>query len=132
MIVGLNADADPSTRAAGLASEAARCVPARQPPVLSKPPASLDRLGRGSYALVAAEEFIGNPDPTATDVAIGISETVLDQAGHHAVTSGGLCLGLGTAQIPQITLGTLGLLIPSLGDLGPADAPLLLVLRPQP
>jgi hypothetical protein len=54
------------------------------------------------------------PEP-ADDLAIGMSETTLDLAGHHLVTSGGMCLGVGTGLISQLNLGTISVLVQSLG-----------------
>jgi len=86
---------------------------------------------RHTFTLAAADEFDGSPDPAA-DIAMGISETTLDLAGHHAVTSGMMCLGVGTTFIKQLNVGTIGLLVPSLGELDDiGNAPLLMVTRPQ-
>jgi len=130
LITGLNSDQDPTTRTAQLDSEPAYCVPPIPAPNFAAPPASLTTNARGTFNLVPAEEFLGMPEP-ADDLAIGLSETTLDLAGHHLVTSGGLCLGVGTGLVDQLKLGTIGLLVPSLGELGKGDEPLLLVTRPQ-
>lgn len=130
LITGLNADQDPSTRTPALISEPAYCVPPIPAPNFAAPPASLPASSRGTFTLRPASEFLGMPEP-GDDLAIGLSETTLDLAGHHLVTSGGMCLGVGTALISQLKLGTIGLLVPSLGELGTGDEPLLLVTRPQ-
>jgi len=130
LITGLNADRDPATRGAGLISEPAFCVPPIPAPNFAAPPASLPASSRGTFTLRPASEFLGMPEP-GDDLAIGLSETTLDLAGHHLVTSGGMCLGVGTSLISQLKLGTIGLLVPSLGELGTGDEPLLLVTRPQ-
>ncbi len=130
LITGLNADRDPATRGAGLTSEPAFCVPPIPAPDFAAPPASLPRSSRQTFTLRPAAEFLGMPEP-GDDLAIGLSETTLDLAGHHLVTSGGMCLGVGTGLISQLKLGTIGLLVPSLGELGNGDEPLLLVTRPQ-
>lgn len=138
VITGMNADEDPTTRTGErpdhipLASEPALCVPPMAPPKFGSPPANLPITSRSTFALNAAGEFDGNPEPGA-DMAMGVSETMLDLAGHHLVTSGGMCLGVGTSLINQLNVGTISLLVPSLGDWG-SDAgkdPLLLVTRPQ-
>ena len=132
VITGLNADEDPATRTPGLTSEPHLCAPPMPAPNFGAPPANLPLTTRSTYALGVAAEFDGQPDPGA-DLAMGISETTLDLAGHHAVTSGMMCLGIGTSYVDQLNLGTIGLLVPSLADLG-SDAgndPLLLVTRPQ-
>ena len=51
----------------------------------------------------------------------------------YLVTSGAMCLGVGTAFINQLNVGTISILVPSLGDLESAQGndPLLLVTRPQ-
>jgi MYXO-CTERM domain-containing protein len=130
LITGLNADQDPSTRTAALDSEPAYCVPPFAAPNFAAPPASLPASSRGTFALMPAGAFVGSPEP-ADDLAIGMSETTLDLAGHHLVASGGLCLGVGTSLVEQLKLGTIGLLVPSIGELGTGDEPLLLVTRPQ-
>ncbi|HWU89294.1 MAG TPA: MYXO-CTERM sorting domain-containing protein, partial [Kofleriaceae bacterium] len=132
VITGLNADEDPSTRTPGLTSEPHLCVPPLPAPSFGAAPASLPQTPRSTYALGVANEFNGQPDPGA-DITMGISETTLDLAGHHAVTSGMMCLGIGTSYVKQLNLGTIGILVPSLADLG-SDAgndPVLLVTRPQ-
>lgn len=130
LITGLNADQNPATRGADLISEPAYCVPPIPAPNFAAPPASLPVSARGTFTLRAANEFLGMPEP-GSDLAIGMSETTLDLAGHHLVTSGGMCLGVGTSLISQLKLGTISLLVPSLNDLGNGDEPLLLVTRPQ-
>ena len=130
LITGLNADQDPSTRTPALISEPSYCVPPIPAPNFAAPPASLPTSTRGTFTLRPAAEFLGMPEP-GDDLAIGLSETTLDLAGHHLVTSGGMCLGVGTQLISQLKLGTIGLLVPSLGELGTGDEPVLLVTRPQ-
>lgn len=130
LITGLNADQDPRTRTPALDSEPAYCVPPIPAPNFAAPPASLPASSRGTFTLLPAGAFVGNPEP-ADDLAIGISETTLDLAGHHLVTSGGMCLGVGTGLVDQLRLGTIGLLVPSVGELGDGGEPLLLVTRPQ-
>ena len=128
-ILGVNTDRDPTTRTRDKDNEPARCVPALPAPDLAAAPLSLATTARGTFLLAPAEEFLGAPDPAA-DVAIGLSESALDLLGHHAVTSGALCLDVGTDLVPQLNLGALGILVPSLGLLGQGDEPLLLATRP--
>ena len=132
VITGLNADRDPSTRSPGLSSEPARCSPPLARPNLGAAPTSLPATTRSTYLLDVANQFNGAPDP-ATDVALGVSETALDLAGHHLVTSGALCLGVGTSFVKQLNLGTIGLFVRSLGQLASEthNDPLLMVTRPQ-
>ncbi|HEY4242182.1 MAG TPA: MYXO-CTERM sorting domain-containing protein [Kofleriaceae bacterium] len=132
VITGLNSDEDTSTRNPPLQSEPALCVPPLPPTDFGAPPASLPMSSRGTYTLAVADEFNGSPDPAA-DLAMGVSETTLDLAGHHLVTSGALCLGVGTSYISQLNVSTIGLLVPSLAQLqvGDENDPLLLVTRPQ-
>jgi hypothetical protein len=130
LIVGMNSDRDPSTRDNGLASESARCVPERPAPDYTGVLPKVD--GRGTFALAPAGQFLGAPDPAA-DVAIGVSETVLDQGGFHAVNSGAMCLAVGSSLVPQLNLGTIGIIVQSLAALGSGSGkePVMLVLRPQ-
>jgi MYXO-CTERM domain-containing protein len=138
VITGMNADEDPSTRTGErqdgipLASEPNLCVPPMAPPKFGSPPANLPITTRTTFALNPAGQFDGNPEPAA-DLAMGMSETMLDLAGHHLVTSGGMCLGVGTTTINQLNVGTISLLVPSLGELtsDTGHDPLLLVTRPQ-
>jgi hypothetical protein len=131
LITGFNADEDPTTRTADLASEPAFCVPPFAAPDLASPPHRLRRTARQTFALPPAGAFFGAPDAD-TDLVVGLSETLLDLIGHHAVSSGALCLSLGTELVPELNLGAVGLIIPSLAELGSerGDDPLLLALRP--
>jgi hypothetical protein len=134
VITGFNADRNPATRGAGLDSEPALCVPALPRPTLGVAPESLPPTARSTFRLDAASAFDGMPDPGATaDVALGLSDTMLDLAGHHLVTSGALCLGVGTSFVKQLNVGTISLLVPSLHNVlsGTGTDPLLLVTRPQ-
>jgi len=133
VITGLNADRDPTTRTADLASEPALCVPPLPAPRLGDPPTNLRPTPRSSFGLEVAGAFDGVPVDPAADIAMGISRTTLELAGHHLVTSGALCLSVGTSFVSQLNLGTIGLLVPSLGQLGSGQGndPLLLVTRPQ-
>jgi MYXO-CTERM domain-containing protein len=137
VITGLNADEDPTTRTADLDSEPHLCVPPITPPNFAAAPYSLptvarSALGGSTFALAPAGAFAGTMDPAA-DIAMGVSETTLDLAGHHLVTSGGMCLGVGTSYIKQLNVGTIGILVPSLAELqsDKGNDPLLLVTRPQ-
>ena len=132
VVIGANSDRDPDTRSVALDSEPARCVPALPTPDYSVAPANLPMSPRGSFILDATAEFLGNPEPSG-DVLIGVSETALDLAGHHAVTSGALCLGLGSELVPQLNLSTISILLgtgwaPLISQRG--TDPLLLVTRP--
>lgn len=133
LITGFNADEDPSTRTTALDSEAALCVPPLEAPDFSlvTPPLPKE-VSRGTFRLLPAGSFRGQPE-NASDLTVGLSETTLDLVGHHVVTSGAMCLGVGTGLIEQLNLGTIGLLVPSLAELGSPEGtdPLLLVLRPQ-
>jgi MYXO-CTERM domain-containing protein len=144
MITGLNSDQDPTTRTGmrpdgvPYASEPALCVPPLPISDYSMPPYSLPQVNRtaemgNTSTLAAADVLNGNPDPANTDIMMGISQTTLDLAGHHAVTSGAMCLGVGTSYIKQLNVSTIGILVPSLADLASASGndPLLLVTRPQ-
>jgi len=137
VITGVNSDIDPTTRTGmradnvPFASEPSLCVPPLGTPDFGAAPFALPTSSRGTFRLDPADEFNGSPDPGA-DIAMGLSHTTLDQLGHHLVTSGGMCLGVGTSYINQLNVGTIGILVPSLGDLDDSGkAPLLLVTRPQ-
>lgn len=131
VIMGANADQDLVTRTPDLDNETAYCVPPVAAPDFAAEPAPLPTSPRGTFILSAADEFVGNPEPDA-DVAVGVSETTLDLLGHHAFTSGALCLGIGPDMLPQLNLGLIGILVPSFAELGSDEGsdPLLLVTRP--
>jgi hypothetical protein len=133
LIAGINADRDPATRTGAAASEPARCVPALAAPDLKAAPYSLPLTSRSTYALSPADAFNGIPNDPGSDIAMGISQTALDLAGHHVVTSGAACLGIGTSFVRQLNVGTIGLLVRSIGGLASdtGTSPLLLVTRPQ-
>lgn len=133
VITGFNADSNPATRSPDLDSEVARCVPPLLPLDFTAAPHSLPRtIPRQTFALPAAGAFDGNPDPAGKDLSIGLSETTFDLLGHHLVTSGAACLGIGTAQVPQLSLGIFGFVSQSLAELGSGNGkdPMLLVTRP--
>ncbi|HSD86969.1 MAG TPA: MYXO-CTERM sorting domain-containing protein, partial [Kofleriaceae bacterium] len=133
LITGLNADEDPTTRTPDLDSEPALCVPPLSAPDFTGlPTVYRSAFGANTFTLPVANEFNGAPDPAA-DLAMGISKTTLNLAGHHLVTSGGMCLGVGTSYIKQLNVGTIGILVPSLSELqsDQGNDPLLLVTRPQ-
>ncbi len=144
IITGMNADEDITTRTGTrpdgipLASEPNLCVPPMTPPAFGSTPHNLGRppiqgtVQRDTFFLPPAGAFDGNPEPQA-DIAMGVSETFLDLAGHHLVTSGAMCLGVGTSYITQLNVGTIGILVPSLSELtsDTGKDPLLLVTRPQ-
>jgi hypothetical protein len=132
IITGVNADEDINSRTPDLDSEPALCVPPFAAPNFALPPASLPQSSRGTFTLLAAGAFSGQPDPSG-DIALGMSETTLDLFGHHMVTSGGMCLGIGSQFAPQLNVGTIGLLVQSLSTHGSdsGNDPLLLVTRPQ-
>jgi hypothetical protein len=131
IITGINADEDLDTRTADLDSEPALCVPPFAAPDFGAAPASLASNARGNFLLNPANLFRGDPE-TVSDVLVGASETMLDQLGHHVISSGALCLSLGTELVEQLNLGTIAILVPSLAELGTeeGDDPLLLVTRP--
>ena len=140
VITGMNADEDPSSRQAGnrpdnvpWISEPNLCVPPITTPNFGAPPHNLPITSRSTFGLAAAGQFDGMPEPPDTDIAMGISETFLDLAGHHLVTSGAMCMGVGTSLINQLNVGTIGILVPSLAELtsDTGKDPLLLVTRPQ-
>lgn len=147
VITGLNADQHPETRDIGLTSEPSLCVPPFLPPNLADPAGAAlsttsyvegaTTVTRPTFTLPLAAEFSGSTDgaggPTDPDLLMGISNTTLDLAGHHLVSSGGMCLGVGTSLINQLNVGTIGILVPSIEELQTENGndPLLLVTRPQ-
>ena len=144
VITGLNADQHPETRDLGLTSEPALCVPPFLPPNLAAPAGAAlsttsyveggTTVTRPTFTLPLANEFNGSTDASSNaDLMMGISNTTLDLAGHHIVSSGGMCLGVGTSLINQLNVGTIGILVPSIEELQTENGndPLLLVTRPQ-
>lgn len=133
VITGINADENPLTRDASDDSEPALCVPPLLPPAFGAAPHDLSTTARQTFSVPSAPGTAGWPDPSGSDLSVGLSETALDLIGHHAVTSGAMCLGIGTALVPQLTVGTFGILVPSVAELASEDGhdPMLLVTRPQ-
>lgn len=129
IITGINTDEDPSTRTPDLDSEPSLCVPPFTAPDFGAAPANLALSSRSNFMLNPADLFRGSPE-TGDDVVIGASETMLDQIGHHLISSGSLCVNIGTESVSQLNLGAIGLLVPSFAELGQGDDPLLLVTRP--
>ncbi len=148
IITGINSDSDLATRTGTrpdnvpYVSEPNTCVPPLPAADFAAAPHSLPQVNRSAltnpakaFSLTAANDFNGANETGANvpDIKMGLSETMLDQLGHHLVTSGALCLGVGTSLIQQLNVGTISLLVPSLGELQSAQGndPLLLVTRPQ-
>ena len=141
MITGLNSDIDPSTRtgtrADGVpfASEPNLCVPPLPIPTYNLPTVARSALMNGSpFTMIPAGDFTAANDGTnPPDIKMGISQTTLNLAGHHLVTSGAACLDIGTATISQLNVGVISVLVPSLAPLedSTGNDPLLLVTRPQ-
>lgn len=131
IITGINADEDLTTRSPDLDSEPALCVPPFAAPDFAAAPALLTRSSRQNFKLNPADLFRGLPD-SVDDLVIGASETMLDQIGHHLISSGALCMSIGTELIPQLNLAALGILVPSFAELGSEEGndPMLLVTRP--
>lgn len=125
VITAFNADRNPATRNPGDDNEASLCVPP-----LTAPNLALANSSRGNKQLGQATAFATNA--AGADVQIGLSETMLDLAGHHLVTSGGACMQLGPDLSEQLRMGTLALLAPSVAEIADTQTePLAVVLRPQ-
>ena len=138
LLAGMNSDANPMTRTMATASDPSLCVPARPVPKLGGAPWMLPAQPlRNDFTLNAAAAFAGSPDPldpagNVRDVTIGVSRTYFDLVGFHLYNSGSLCLHVDGSSVSQLSSGTLGLLVPSLGAIAlQPKAPLQLVLRPQ-
>lgn len=141
IITGLNSDIDPTTRtgtrADGVpfASEPSLCVPPLPIPTYNLPTVSRSAITNGSpYALMAAGDFTSaNDGASPPDIKMGLSQSTLNLAGHHLVTSGAACLDIGTASISELNVGVISVLVPSLAPLEDSmgNDPLLLVTRPQ-
>lgn len=146
LITGINSDSDPSTRDDStdannipLASEPNRCAPPIPVTNFGAPPYSLAPVDRSAitngpaFALAPAGAFTGAPESPG-DLVVGLSEIALNMFGHHLVTSGALCMGIGTGpSFPNLDLGDFNVVIPSIGTLQTKDGtdPVLLVGRPQ-
>jgi len=148
IITGINSDIDPTTRTGTrpdgvpFVSEPNTCVPPLPIPDFAAAPHMLPTINRSAltnpakaFSLAVANDFngAGETGSNVPDIKMGLSKTMLDQLGHHLVTSGALCLGVGTSLIKQLNVGTVGILVPSLSDLqsDQGNDPLLLVTRPQ-
>ena len=138
VLAGMNSDHDPATRTANTSSDPDPCVPSRPVIDLGAAPFNLPtNAARSDYTLDAAAQFAGMPDPTdgkgnVRDVLLGVSRTYFDLIGFHLYNSGSLCLHVDGSAIPQLSVGTFGVLVPSLSNIAlDPKAPLQLVLRPQ-
>ena len=142
MITGLNSDIDPTTRTGTrpdgipFASEPNLCVPPLPIPTFSNlPTVARSALMNGSpFTMIPAGDFTSTNDGAmAPDIKMGISQTTLNLAGHHLVTSGAACLDIGTQTISELNVGVISVLVPSLAPLedSTGNDPLLLVTRPQ-
>ena len=138
VLAGMNSDHDPATRTASTSSDPDPCVPSRPVIDLGAAPFNLPtNAARSDYTLDAAAQFAGMPDPTdgkgnVRDVLLGVSRTYFDLIGFHLYNSGSLCLHVDGSAIPQLSVGTFGVLVPSLSNIAlDPKAPLQLVLRPQ-
>ncbi|HEX4452943.1 MAG TPA: MYXO-CTERM sorting domain-containing protein [Kofleriaceae bacterium] len=141
VITGLNSDIDPTTRtgtrADGVpyASEPNLCVPPLPIPTYNLPTVARSAEINGApYTLLAAGDFTSaNDGASPPDIKMGISQTTLNLAGHHLVTSGAMCLDIGTQTISELNVGVISVLVPSLSGLEDTTGndPLLLVTRPQ-
>jgi hypothetical protein len=104
----------------GVTAEANPCVPYRDPPSVSRVPAS---AAINADRTPAGEQF---------SVGIGVSKQVLDLAGWAAYNSGVLCLSLGSETVEQLSTSLFATVLPSLRELtGTADKPISIQLRPQ-
>lgn len=144
LITGVNSDADPTTREptrvnnVARASEPSRCVPPIPLVDFNAPPSLLVPVSRSAitngpaFALTPAGPFTGQPE-AAGDLAVGISQTALNLFGHHLVTSGALCMSIGTSNFSSLNLGAFGVILPSIALLQTKEGndPVLLVGRPQ-
>src|SRR6185312_1112737 len=141
IITGLNSDIDPTTRSGTradgvpFASEPNLCVPPLPIPTYNLPTIARSALSNGApFTLLPAGDFTSSNDGAQPpDIKIGLSQTMLNLAGHHLVTSGAACLDIGTQTISQLNVGVISVLVPSLAPLedSTGNDPLLLVTRPQ-
>jgi hypothetical protein len=146
LITTINSDANPKTRQdildendIPLASEPNRCSPPIPVANFAAPPYAMHSVERRqslsgqAFALMPAGAFTGAPEVDG-DFGVGISETTLNLLGHHIVTSGALCMGIGTSPtFPNLNIGAFNVILPSIGTLQSEDGkdPVLLVGRPQ-
>ena len=128
IITGLNSDVDTTTRSGQrpdgvpYVSEPALCVPPLPITDYTMAPFSLPTVARSALAnnaaafqLNAAGAFNGMPDPAA-DIAMGISQTTLDLAGHHLVNFRRRCASASarTSSASSIASARSRILVPSL------------------
>jgi len=104
----------------GFYAEANACVPYAPPPDTARVPKS---------AAIAADRTPGGDDFA---IGIGFARSALNLALWSVYRAGTLCLSIGSDTIEQISSGTFGILLPSLGALTEgANRPMYLQLRPQ-
>lgn len=109
-----------STVGGALAAPHNDCVPLLSPP---EPPG----VGKWSASVRSTEPRGDKP----FHVGVGVHVSHLNTLGFVAFDAGALCLDIGTATVPQLSAGTLALLMPSLNDLLQGrNAPAVLQVRP--
>jgi len=85
-------------------------------------------------AISWSPSFKGNKRPDGKDfhVGIGLHRQALDHAAYGFFSSGGLCLDIGSATVPQLTSSIFTLMLPSLKVITEAkNTPLVLAIRPR-
>jgi hypothetical protein len=127
--VGVNSDADPTTRESTNASEPAACAANLAAPDLAASPWSLVGTSRETFTVAPSGGMLGTPEADR-DVTLGMSEQSLDLIAHHLAASGSLCLDVDQSQFPQLTDGILSALVPSRLAAGTGEEPLRVVGRP--
>jgi MYXO-CTERM domain-containing protein len=127
VLAGINSDADPATRTGAAASEVSRCATGLAVPQLAA--WGLARTPRGTFALGESQE-LRETAAGRSDLLFGVSEAFFDLLGHHLIAAGGGCLEVSATSLPQLRLGSIGLLLPSAAALGDGDTPVRLVARP--
>ncbi|HEX4335921.1 MAG TPA: hypothetical protein VH062_08410 [Polyangiaceae bacterium] len=136
VLSGLNSDKNPVTRDGSAGSEPASCVADLPIPDLTQPPFSIPRVGNSAseedrkHQIAPLPLLQGAPD-IDTDIAMGVSRSLLRLAGAHAVNSGALCLALGGTNLPSLTTGALSVLLDGTGTVfDDVHAPLIATLKP--
>ncbi len=104
---------------AGATAEPNRCVPRRAQPETDEP--------------MRAEALRTNVDPAGEpyEVGIGITDLILRHFMWAAYTSGALCIGIDSGSVEQLSVDTIGLLLPNLRTLTRGGSALAVVLSPQ-
>ena len=127
VIMGFNHDGSPASRGTIQDSEPSPCGAASVTPDFRN---ILEKSKRGNFFIAEDPELSKIGQKHGGDVVVGVSQTSLNLLTHHIASSGSLCLRFTKEDISDLSIGSVGLFLPSLGELSQDHTdPLMLVTR---